>query len=70
MSYGLEWIPAGLVALVALLCVPPVAMVAVVVVLLAVVLALVALAGATLAAPYLLVRSVRRRHPREARSSQ
>jgi hypothetical protein len=69
MSYALEWIPAGLVAVVALLCVPPVAMAAVVVVLLAVLLALAALVGAILATPYLLVRSFRRRHPRDVRNS-
>ena len=61
MSYAPEWIPGAVVALVVLLCVPPLAMIAVGAVVLAVLLALVALAGAILATPYLLVRSVRRR---------
>jgi hypothetical protein len=62
-SYGSEWIP-GLVllgAVLVLLIVPPFALIALVVVALAAVAALVALAGAILASPYLLARTVRRR---------
>ena len=63
MNYGIEWMP-GLVLLgrvLALLIVPPFALIGLVVVALAAVAALVALAGAVLATPYLLVRSLRRR---------
>ena len=63
MNYGVEWMP-GLVLLgtvLALLIVPPFALIGLVVVALAAVAALVALAGAVLATPYLLVRSLRRR---------
>jgi positive regulator of sigma E activity len=61
--YGFEWIPGvGLLATVLLLLiVPSFALIALVVVALAAVAAVVALAGAILAAPYLLVRSLRRR---------
>ena len=63
MKYGIEWLPgAGLLgAVLVLLIVPSFALIALVVVALAAVAALVALAGAILATPYLLVRSVRRR---------
>jgi hypothetical protein len=61
MSYSPEWIPAGFVGLVALLCVPPLAMIAFGVILLGALAALVALAGAIVATPYLLFRSVRSR---------
>jgi hypothetical protein len=62
MSYGFEWMPAvvllgGLV----LLIVPAFALIGLVLVALAAVAALVALAGAILASPYLLARTVRRR---------
>jgi hypothetical protein len=62
-SYGFEWIPGiGLLGTVlVLLIVPSFALIALVVVALAAVAALVALAGAVLATPYLLVRSLRRR---------
>jgi hypothetical protein len=61
--YGFEWIPGlGLLGTVlVLLIVPSFALIALVVVALAAVAAVVALAGAILAAPYLLVRSLRRR---------
>ena len=61
--YGLEWIPgAGVVgAVLVLLIVPSFALIALAVVALAAVAAVVALAGAILATPYLLVRTVRRR---------
>ena len=63
MKYGIEWTP-GIVLLGAVLVLPLVpsfALIGVVVVALAAVAALVALAGAVLATPYLLARSVRRR---------
>jgi uncharacterized membrane protein YjgN (DUF898 family) len=63
MKYGFEWTP-GVVLLgtvVVLLIVPPFALIGLMVVALAAVAALVALAGAVLATPYLLVRSLRRR---------
>ena len=63
MKYGIEWLPgAGLLgAVLVLLIVPSFALIGLVVVALAAVAALVALAGAILATPYLLVRTVRRR---------
>jgi hypothetical protein len=63
VSYYVEWIP-GLVILgsvLVLLIVPGFALIGLVVVALVAVAALVALAGAVLAMPYLLVRSLRRR---------
>jgi len=63
MKYGFEWAP-GFVFLgmvLVLLIVPPFALIGLVVVALGAVAALVALAGAILATPYLLVRSLRRR---------
>jgi positive regulator of sigma E activity len=63
MTYTLEWRP-GLVLLGVVLVLPlapPFALIAVAVLALAAVAALVALAGAILATPYLLVRSLRRR---------
>ena len=63
MKYGFEWTP-GLVLLgmvVVFPLVPSFALIGVVIVALAAVAALVALAGAMLAMPYLLVRSLRRR---------
>jgi hypothetical protein len=63
VKYGFEWTP-GLVllgAVVVLPLAPSFAMIGLVVVALAAVAALVALAGAVLAMPYLLVRSLRRR---------
>jgi hypothetical protein len=61
--YGFEWIPGvGLLGTVlVLLIVPSFALIGLVVVALAAVAAVVALAGAILAAPYLLVRTVRQR---------
>jgi hypothetical protein len=63
MSYGIEWIPSGVVygTVLGLLIVPQFALIALLVVALAVFVVLVALAGAALASPYLLVRSLRRR---------
>jgi hypothetical protein len=61
-GYGSEW-TLGVVVLgtvLVLLMVPPFALIALVVVAVAAVAALVALAGAVLATPYLLVRSLRR----------
>jgi hypothetical protein len=63
MRYGVEWMP-GVVLLgmaLVLLIVPSFALIGLAVVALAAVAALVALAGAVLAMPYLLVRSLRRR---------
>jgi hypothetical protein len=63
VKYGIEWTP-GLVllgAVVVLPLAPPFAMIGLVVVALAAVAALLALAGAVLATPYLLVRTIRRR---------
>lgn len=63
MKYGFEWTP-GIVlvgAVLVLPLVPSFALIGVVVVALAAVVALVALAGAIIATPYLVVRSLRRR---------
>jgi hypothetical protein len=62
VKYGIEWIPGPvLLAMVVVLpLAPPFALIFVVVVALAVLAALVALAGAVLASPYLLIRSLRR----------
>ncbi|HEU0024548.1 MAG TPA: hypothetical protein VFQ12_07950 [Thermoleophilaceae bacterium] len=63
MKYGFEWTPGlfllGMVTVLPL--VPSFALIALVVVALAAFAALVALAGAVLAMPFLLVRSLRRR---------
>jgi hypothetical protein len=63
MSYGVEWIPGGVVfgAVLLLLIVPEFALIAVVVVSLAALVAVVALAAAALASPYVLTRLLRRR---------
>jgi positive regulator of sigma E activity len=63
VKYGIEWLPgAGLLgAVLVLLIVPSFALIGLVVVALGAVAALVALAGAILATPYLLVRTLRRR---------
>jgi positive regulator of sigma E activity len=72
VSYAVEWIPgaalAGAVLLV--LIVPSFALIGLVVVALGAVAALVALAGAILATPYLLVRSLRRRVAKRRQSTQ
>jgi hypothetical protein len=63
MKYGFEWEP-GLVLVGLVLVLPlaaPFALIGVVVLALAALAALVALAGAVLASPYLLARSLRRR---------
>jgi hypothetical protein len=70
--YGIEWKP-GVVLLGAVLVLPLVpsfALIGVVVVALAAVAALVALAGAVLATPYLLVRSLRRHLAERHQSSE
>ena len=61
MSYAPEWILGTGVALVALLCAPPLALLAFGVLLVAAAAALVALVAVIAATPYLLVRSVRGR---------
>jgi membrane protein implicated in regulation of membrane protease activity len=62
MSYGFEWMPAVvLLGTLVLLMVPAFALIGLVVVALAAVAALVALAGAILASPYLVARTLRRR---------
>jgi hypothetical protein len=63
VTYGFEWIPGPLLLAIVLLplVVPGFALIGLVVIALAAVAALVALAGAIVAMPYLLVRSVRRR---------
>jgi positive regulator of sigma E activity len=62
-AYGLDWIPGGvfLGTVLLILIVPSFALIALAIVALAAIAALVALAGAILAMPYLLVRTVRRR---------
>ena len=72
MKYGFEWAP-GFVFLgtvLVLLIVPPFALIGLVVVALGAVAALLALAGAILATPYLLVRSLRRRVAKRRQSTQ
>jgi hypothetical protein len=72
VKYGIEWTPGvvllGLVLVLPL--VPSFALIGVVVVALAAVAALVALAGALLATPYLLVRTVRQRLAEGHRSTE
>jgi membrane protein implicated in regulation of membrane protease activity len=71
MSYGFEWIPAVvLVGAFVLLMVPAFAMIGLVVLALAALAALVALAGAIVASPYLLVRTLRRRLAERRQSTQ
>jgi hypothetical protein len=72
MSYADEWIPGGVLlgTVLLLLIVPSFALIALVVVALAAVVALVALAGATLAMPYLLVSSLRRRLAKRRESTE
>jgi hypothetical protein len=72
VKYGIEWLPgAGLLgAVLVLLIVPSFALIGLVVVALGAVAALVALAGAILATPYLLVRSLRRRLAERHRSTE
>ena len=72
MNYRIEWIP-GPVLLGAVLLpviIPPFALIGLVVVALAALAALVALAGAILATPYLLVRSLRRHLAERRRSTE
>jgi membrane protein implicated in regulation of membrane protease activity len=72
VRYGFEWTP-GLVvagAVLVLPLAPPFAMIAVAVLALAAVAAVVALAGAVLASPYLLVRSLRRRRAESRQSAE
>lgn len=62
MSYAVEWIPGAVLlgTVLSLLIVPSVALIALGVVAVAAVMAVVALAGAMLAMPYRVVRSLRR----------
>jgi hypothetical protein len=62
MSYGLEWLPAVvLVGAFVALMVPAFALIGLAVIALVALAALLALAGAIVASPYLLARSLRRR---------
>jgi hypothetical protein len=63
VRYGFEWMPGAVLlgTVLVLLIVPSFALIGLVVVALAAVAALVALAGAVLATPYLVVRTLRRR---------
>ena len=62
MSYGFEWVPAvALVGAFVVLMVPAFALIGLVVVALAAVAALSVLAGAIIASPYLLARTLHRR---------
>jgi hypothetical protein len=71
MSYGFEWMPAVvLVGALVLLIVPAFALIGLVVLALAAVAALVVLAGALLASPYLLARTLRRRLAEGHQSTQ
>jgi membrane protein implicated in regulation of membrane protease activity len=71
MSYGFEWMPAVvLVGAFVLLMVPAFAMIGLVVLALTAVAALVALAGAIVASPYLLARTLRRRLAERHQSTQ
>jgi positive regulator of sigma E activity len=71
MSYGFEWMPAVvLVGALVLLMVPAFALIGLVVVALATVVALAALAGAIVASPFLLVRTLRRRLAERQQSPQ
>jgi membrane protein implicated in regulation of membrane protease activity len=71
MSYGLEWMPAVvLVGALVVLMVPAFAVIGLAVVALAAVAALVALAGAIVASPYLLARTIRRRLAERHQSTQ
>ena len=70
MSYGFEWMPAVvLVGALVVLMVPAFALIGLAVVALAAVAALVALGGAIVASPYLLVRTLRRRHAERHQST-
>jgi hypothetical protein len=72
VKYGIEWTP-GIVLLgmvLVLPLVPSFALIGVVVVALAAVAALVALAGAVLATPYLLLRSLRRHRAERHQSTE
>jgi hypothetical protein len=71
MSYGFEWMPAVvLLGVFVLLMAPAFALIGLVLVALAAVAALVALAGAILASPYLLARTLRRRLAERHQSTQ
>ena len=62
MNYRVEWVAAPVfLGVPFLLLIGPIALIAVLAVALAVLAALIALAGAVLALPYLLVRTLRRR---------
>jgi hypothetical protein len=70
MSYGFEWIPAvAIVGAFVVLMVPAFALIGLVVVALAAVAALAVLAGAIVASPYLLARTLHRRLAEHHQSS-
>ena len=62
-TYGFEWLPGAAIlgGVLALLIVPPFALIALALVAVAALAAVLALAGAILASPFLIVRTVRRR---------
>jgi hypothetical protein len=72
MSYGFEWIPGPVLlgTVLVLPIAPSFALIGLVVLALATIAALVALAGAILASPYLLVRTLRRRLAERHQSTQ
>jgi hypothetical protein len=71
MSYGFEWMPAVVLGgAFVLLIVPSFALIGLLVVALAAVAALVALAGAIIASPFLLARTLRRRVAERHQSTQ
>ena len=71
MSYGFEWMPAVvLVGALVVLIVPAFALIGLAVLALAAVAALVALAGAIIASPFLLARTLRRRLAERHQSTQ
>ena len=71
MSYGFEWMPAVVLGgAFVLLIVPSFALIGLLIVALAAVAALVALAGAIIASPFLLARTLRRRLAERHESTQ
>ena len=71
MSYGFEWMPAVVLGgAFVLLIVPSFALIGLLIVALAAVAALVALAGAIIASPFLLARTLRRRLAERHQSTQ
>jgi uncharacterized iron-regulated membrane protein len=71
MSYRIEFLPAVVVVLlIAVLCVPGLSLLIAIVIVTLAALALLALAGAVLAVPYLLVRSLGRRLAERRQSAE